>query len=94
MELVGGITALQPRAGTFSIYTAEGIGGNVRRRGKIFVFVGPRFWNNEAPLFLGARMTNGVTVLTPQIEVYLGAGRPAGPARKAAFPTKYTRSAS
>ena len=37
---------------------------------------------NEAPLFLGARMTNGVTVLIPQIEVYLGA-----------FPTKYTRNA-
>ena len=42
----------------------------------------------EAPLSSGARMTNGVTVLTPQIEVYLGAG----PARPAAFPTKYTRS--
>ena len=42
------------------------------------------------PPFLGARMTNGVAVLTPQIEVYLGAG-PAG--RPAAFPTKYTRNA-
>ena len=29
----------------------------------------------EAPLFLGTRMTNGVTVSTRQIEVYLGAGR-------------------
>ena len=36
------------------------------------------------PPFLGARMTNGVTVLTPQIEVYLGAGRPAG--RPGRFP--------
>ena len=33
------------------------------------------FIDYEAPLFLGARMTNGVTVLTPQIKVYLGAGR-------------------
>ena len=41
--------------------------------------------NDEAPLFLGARMTNGVAVSTPKSR-YTWA-----PARPADFPTKYTR---
>ena len=43
--------------------------------------------DNEAPFFSVTRMNVGMTVSAPQIEVYVGAGRP-GPAE---IPTWQTR---